>query len=288
MDENAWLQVAPGVFQRRYGALDVSIVVIEGADGLMLVDTLSSPGEADEMLSDVAGRFDAPIRWVVNTHAHYDHTFGNQRLGPASSIAAPIFGHAQIEGHFTEHEAPRLAAYLTDPSREPDRDWHEVVLTPPTHPVAERISIDIGGREVHLLPLPPAHTNTDLALFIPDQRVWIVGDLVEESGPPMYGSGSFPLDWPHVLRSLSEQMQDGDLVIPGHGRVVDREFVGRQAVDLALIASRIVEAETLGLDTSAALARYSDWPFPSAGLTFAFDRVLAPAQRNDASGPSGS
>jgi len=281
MSENAWIQVAPGIFQRRYGTLDVSVVVIEGSDGLMLVDTLSSPGEADAMLADVAARFDAPIRWVVNTHAHYDHTFGNQQLGPQSAHNAVIFGHARLERHFTEHEAPRLAAALADPSREPDRDWHDVVLTPPTHPISQRTSVDIGGRSVQLIPLPPAHTDTDLALFIPDQRVWILGDLVEESGPPMFGSGSFPIEWPTVLAWLARQMKEGDLVVPGHGRVVDREFVGRQSADLALIAERIVEANALGLSTAEALERHTDWPFPVEGLRFAFDRVLSQTSQHN-------
>lgn len=282
MSENQWIPVATGVFQRRYGALDVSVVVIEGTHGLMLVDTLSSPGEADALLADVAERFDTPIRWVVNTHAHYDHTFGNQRLGPQSALNAEIFGHAQIERHFAEYEAPRLDAYLVDPGREPNREWHGVVLTPPTHPVADLLRVDLGGREVHLVPLPPAHTDTDLVLFVPDQRVWILGDLVEESGPPMFGSGSFPLDWPGVLASVHEQMEEGDLVVPGHGRVIDRGYVGRQAADLALIAERIVEARTLGLSSVEALASYTDWPFPVDGLRFAFDRVLSPSERHDA------
>jgi glyoxylase-like metal-dependent hydrolase (beta-lactamase superfamily II) len=50
----------------------------------------------DARWTEVAIRFSSPIRWVVNTHAHFDHSFGNQRFGPASELDVPIFGHRNI------------------------------------------------------------------------------------------------------------------------------------------------------------------------------------------------
>jgi glyoxylase-like metal-dependent hydrolase (beta-lactamase superfamily II) len=269
-----WTEIATGVHQRRYDPLDVSVVVIDGEDGLLLVDTRCDPAEADELIAEVAIRFFSPIRWVVNTHAHFDHSFGNQRFGPASELDVPIFGHQNIERHYAEFEAPRLEAYRADPSREPDRTWHDVVLTPPTREVSERTSIDIGGRVVELIPLAPGHTDTDIALLVPDARLWILGDIVEESGPPMYGSGSFPLGWPEVLATLLDEMHPSDIVIPGHGRVVDRAFVAAQADHLKLVADRIRDADSRSISTAEALGEHDDWPFPVGGLVPAFDRGL--------------
>jgi glyoxylase-like metal-dependent hydrolase (beta-lactamase superfamily II) len=271
----SWTEIATGVHQRRYEPLDVSVVAIDGKDGLLLVDTRCDPTEADELIAEVAIRFASPVRWVVNTHAHFDHSFGNQRFGPGSELDVPIYGHRNVRRHYTEFEAPRLAAYLADPSREPDRNWQDVVLTPPTHEVSERDSIDIGGRVVELVPLAPGHTDTDIALLVPDARLWILGDIVEESGPPMYGSGSFPLGWPEVLDSLLDEMHPFDIVIPGHGRVVDPAFVEAQASGLRLIADRIREASARNLTTAEALHEHDDWPFPVDGLVPAFDRGLS-------------
>ena len=201
-------------------------------------------------------RFDRPVRWVVNTHAHFDHTFGNQVFGPGTATDASIHGHANIAAHFAEYEEPRLAAWREDPTRESGRHWHGVRLTPPTHPVGSPTTLDLGGRIVELLPQPPAHTDTDLVVFAPAERVWIVGDLVEESGPPMYGSGSFPLQWPGVLAALAASMAPRDLVVPGHGRVVDRAFVAHQAGQLQLVADRIRAAHDDGLTAAEALARH--------------------------------
>lgn len=268
-----WLTVAPGIHQRRYDPFDISIVVIEGADGLLLVDTRVQPSEAEQLAADIAARFVRPVRWVVNTHAHFDHTFGNQVFGPSSATDAAIYGHARIAAHFAEFEGPRLAAWRADPAREPDRQWHDVEITAPTHPIDRRVELDLGDRIVELRPQPPAHTDTDLVLFVPDARVWLLGDLIEESGPVMYGSGSFPLGWPGVLDALADEMQPSDRVVPGHGRVVDRSFVERQASELRLIADRFRAAHDAGLTAAEALAAYADWPIPVDGLVGAVERA---------------
>lgn len=270
-----WTTVARGIHHRRGGPFDLSVVVIEGDDGLLVVDTGAEPGEGEEILADVRSRFDRPVRWVVDTHAHFDHTFGNQAFGPGSTTDAEIHGHAAIARHFERYEGPRLAAWRADRAREPERRWDDVRLVAPTHPVERMRRLDLGGRVVELRPQPPAHTDTDLVLLAPAERVWILGDLVEESGPPMYGSGSFPLGWPAVLDRLVDEMLPGDLVIPGHGAVVDRGFVAHQARVLRSIADRFVAAHDAGLGAAEALAAHDDWPVPVGGLVGAVERAYA-------------
>ncbi|MET4159459.1 MBL fold metallo-hydrolase [Agromyces sp. PvR057] len=268
----AWITVADGVHQRRGGPFDLSVVVVEGADGLLVVDAGADPAEGAEILADIRSRFDRPVLGLVNTHAHFDHTFGNQVFrAPATEV--PIHGHAAIARHFERYEAPRLAAWRLDPSREPGRAWADVELVPPTHPIEAPVELDLGGRTVHLLPQPPAHSDTDLVLFVPEVRVWVLGDLVEESGPPMYGSGSYPLAWPVVLGALGARMREGDLVVPGHGAIVDRAFVARQAGMLGLIAERLAQAYSRGLSVDAALAAHAEWPVPPEGLIGAVERA---------------
>jgi glyoxylase-like metal-dependent hydrolase (beta-lactamase superfamily II) len=270
-----WTTVARGIHQRRGGPFDLSVVVVEGDDGLLVVDSGADPDEGEEILADLASRFGRPIVGLVNTHAHFDHTFGNQVFGPGSSTDAPIHGHAGIARHFERYEGPRLAAWRADPTREPGRRWADVRLLPPTHPVDRPARLDLGHRIVELRPQPPGHTDTDLVLFAPAERVWIVGDLVEESGPPMYGSGSYPLGWPGVLEQLVAEMRPGDLVVPGHGSVVDRAFVARQAGELGTIADRFVAAHHQGLGAAEALAAHADWPVPVDGLVGAVERAYA-------------
>jgi glyoxylase-like metal-dependent hydrolase (beta-lactamase superfamily II) len=231
---SAWNEVSDRVYQRRYDPLDISVSVVAGEDGLLLVDTRCNPREADEVRSDVAALSSLPIRWVANTHAHYDHSFGNQRFPDAE-----IFGHHLTAKHFAEYEQPRLAAWAADPSAQPQYGWHGVELTPPTVPVSAVQELDLGNRPVRLHPLSPGHTDTDLVVEIPDAATWLVGDILEQSGPPMYGSGSFPLDWPGVLDRLAESISPGDVLIPGHGSPIDRAFLLDQATVLHIVADGI-------------------------------------------------
>lgn len=234
----SWTEIAEGVFHRRYDPLDISICLVRGTDGLLLVDTRCNPTEAEEIAADAALVSDQPIRWVVNTHAHYDHTFGNQRF----AVGAAIYGHHLIPAHFAAYESPRLNAWAANPQAQPEHDWRGVDLTPPTRLVSSPTTVDIGGREVRLLPLAPGHTDTDLVLHVPDADVWIVGDVIEESGPPMYGSGCFPFGWPGVLEGLAALIGEDAVVVPGHGRPVRRDFVRAQAGTLRIIANEITES----------------------------------------------
>lgn len=281
MSGTAWNLVAPGVFQARYDPMDVSIIAIVCDSGVVLVDTRSSPAEADEIIADVRDVFALPVVAVVNTHAHYDHTFGNQRFG-----SLPLYGHALIPRHFAQYEAPRLAAQQSNPAGEPDKDWADVALTPPNRLVEGPMTVEVGGRVIELLPLAPGHTDTDLAILLPDQRVWILGDVIEESGPPMYGSGSFPLQWATVLERLLKRIEPGDLVIPGHGNVVDRGFVERQMRDLQHVADRIHTSWVNHLSIEEAVLAFPESSWPLHMLTPAFTRGYRELAAAEADTPS--
>ena len=58
-----------------------------------------------------------PVRWVVNTHAHFDHTFGNARFGPDSDLGAPIYGHERVPAHLDAYERPMLAELIAARAR---------------------------------------------------------------------------------------------------------------------------------------------------------------------------
>lgn len=261
-----WNEVADGVFQRRYDPLDVSVCVVRGAAGLLLVDTRSSHRQADEILRDLRVFGDAAVRWVVNTHAHYDHTFGNARFGPGSQVGAPIYGHRRVPRHLDEYERPMLAEWIAR-RVEPVGEWREVVVTPPTELVDEHAAIDLGDRRVELRHLGRGHTDNDLLVHIPDAGAWLAGDLVEESGPPMYGSGSFPLEWPATVGAFTELIDVGATVVPGHGAPVGRAFVVEQRARLQQVADLIVELHGGGVSADDALAQgRGRWPFPEDGL----------------------
>jgi glyoxylase-like metal-dependent hydrolase (beta-lactamase superfamily II) len=262
---SAWTEVADGVFRRRYNPLDVGICVIRGADGLLLVDTRSSHREADQIRTDLV-ELDRPVRWVVNTHAHFDHTWGNARFGPGSDLDLPIYGHELVPAHLEQYERPLLAELVADDD-ERRQEWREVVITAPTVLVGQQATLDLGDRLVELRHLGRGHTDNDLILHLPDVDVWLAGDLLEESGPPCYGSGSFPLDWPDTIGRLLELIGADDVVIPGHGAVIDRKYAAAQHLSLQETADLIRDLYAAGVPAEVAIAEGGDrWPFPAEGM----------------------
>lgn len=254
----SWREVASGVFVKPFGSDAVNVCAIVGPMGVTVVDTGSSLAEAHRIVKDLTTRFSVPIVGAINTHAHYDHSFGNCVF---AALGIPIIGHHRIPAHYDAFEGPRLAAWQADPAREPDKDWETVVLTPPSVLIEERTTLTSIGREIQCLPIARGHTDTDLAVFVPDVRVWMFGDVIEESAPPMFGSGSFPLDWPAALEELLRRVQATDVIIPGHGSVVDYGFATRQATEIAAVSEAIRNAWTAGMSVEDTLATVRlRWP----------------------------
>jgi glyoxylase-like metal-dependent hydrolase (beta-lactamase superfamily II) len=270
-----WNEIVTGVFSRQYPEDDITVTVVRGTRGLLLVDTGSSPTEAARIDADLKQL--GEVRWVVNTHAHYDHTFGNQHFTAGSNSGVQIYGHHLLAAHLDEYEGPRLAAWRAGSSSEPSRDWNDVVITPPTHPIRERSWLDLGDRTVELIPLNRGHTDGDLVIRVPAPSeglgdTWIVGDVMEEPGPPMYGSGCFPMRWPQTLATLLEEIGEHDLIVPGHGRPVLRAFGNSQLAVLKATAALIRQHYRAGHDVDQALAVPDEWAYPVAALRLAVQR----------------
>jgi glyoxylase-like metal-dependent hydrolase (beta-lactamase superfamily II) len=261
-----WTELADGVFRQRYNPLDIGIVVIRGADGLLLVDSRSSHREADQIRDDLA-ELDGDLRWLVNTHAHFDHAWGNGRFGPGSDLDLPIYGHERMPAFLDELGRPMLARLIADDEEGRGEEWSEVVLTSPTVLVGDEATLDLGDRLVELRHLGRGHTDNDLVLHLPDVDLWLAGDLLEESGPPCYGSGCFPLEWPGTVGHLLDLVQPGDVVLPGHGAVIDREYAAGQQLQLQQTADLIRELYGAGVPVDDAVFEgYERWPFPVDGM----------------------
>ncbi|MDM7856260.1 MBL fold metallo-hydrolase [Cellulomonas alba] len=271
----SWNEIVPGVYSRRYERDDLTMTVVRGERGLLLVDSGSSPAMAARIAADLQPL--GEVRWLINTHAHHDHTFGNQYFASGSQRGVRIAGHHRLSAHLDAYERPRLAAWREGTGSEPARDWADVVITAPDDPIARRSWVDLGDRAVELIPLEPGHTDGDLVIRVPagagsSGDAWIVGDVMEEPGPPMYGSGCFPMRWPQTLASLLDEIGERDVIVPGHGRPVGRAFGVAQLGLLESTAALIRRHHAAGHDIARALASPDEWPQPTDALRLAVER----------------
>ncbi|MGH3423754.1 MAG: MBL fold metallo-hydrolase, partial [Nocardioidaceae bacterium] len=186
-----WTRLADRCFARRYESFDLTVAVVVGDEGLLVVDSRASLAEGRELLADVRALSDLPVRALVNTHQHYDHTFGN-----AAFEGVPVVAHESLLETLPGH-ADRTRAECRRAQGDPRRTaTAETPLRLPDTTFASVWAVDLGDCYVELVHPGRGHTSGDVVVSIPGSGVVVVGDLVEQSGPPSYGDDSWPLEWP--------------------------------------------------------------------------------------------
>lgn len=185
--------------------------------------------------------------------------------------ALPIHAH-EVAAERTVLAGERIQAEY---ARQPE-DVHaaEVMATrivPADHVFSISRTIDLGDRAVELSYHGRGHTGGDAIAHVPDAEVTVMGDLIEESAPPVYGPDSFPLDWPATVAGIEPSLTGNTVVVPGHGAVVDRDFVRRQARGLTRVATMIKELHAADVSVEVALES-NEWPWDPAVLRHAVER----------------
>lgn len=265
-----FVEIAERVWVARQEWYDLNVTLIGGSAGLLVVDTQASARAARAIVDDVRALGVGAVTAVVNTHEHFDHTFGNGAFREAYG-RIPIHAH-EVAAERTVSAGERIKrlfdAELDDPHRP---DVLETEIVPADRTFSSVGVLDLGDRQVELVHPGLGHTEGDLVVRVPDADVVLAGDLVEESGPPGFGGDCHPLEWPGTLDVVLNLVGRDTVVVPGHGALVDRDFVEQQRQDVAITAQTIRDLAAAGVPRERALAE-GEWPFPRDALTQAVDR----------------
>lgn len=257
-----WTEIGTGVFVRRHQSLDLNVGAVVCGDGLLVIDTRANHVQAAEMVESLRKISRLPVRWVINTHHHWDHTFGNQVFPDAA-----IWGHDRCVKAMRLHgETMRTQVKALAPDQAATLD--AVVITPPSFTFATTATVTFGGTAVEMRYLGRGHTDNDIAISLPERNVLFAGDLIEEGAPPSFND-SFPLDWPETVAALLPLA--GGAVVPGHGAIVDNGFVARQLDELQIVARLARERFADGMTPE--VAGEMSGPYSSQVLASAFVRA---------------
>ena len=263
----ALVEVAAGVYVLRYPVLDVNTTLIVGDEVAAVVDTLSTDAQARELLDEIRRVTHLPLV-LINTHHHFDHCFGNRVLAEASPGCA-IWAHEATAMTLRE-DGHRWQRAWCDEYREtmPEfaQELGQVSMRPPDRTVHTESTMDIGGRTLLLRHLGRGHTDGDLVVIVSDTSTVVAGDLVEEGAAPSF-EDSYPIAWPDTVAALLNHITAQTTVIPGHGALVDHQFVQEQHSQLTELAWLIRAGHADGAPPEAVAAKA---PFdPDAALVAA-------------------
>jgi cyclase len=246
-------EVADGVFA--YVQMDGSwglnnAGILRGSRGAVLIDTSFTARRARRLADTVAQLTPLPVRTVINTHHHGDHTYGNF-----------VFPEATVIAHERCREAV-LSTGLATTNMFPEVEWGAIEIVAPFVTFSDRLSVFVDDLKVELVEMgPAAHTTNDIVAWIETERVLFSGDLVLHGATPfvLMGSVSGAL---HVLDRL--RSFDSRLIVPGHGAVCGPETIDDQASYLRLVQETAAAAAAQGLSALEAardcdLGRFAAW-----------------------------
>jgi glyoxylase-like metal-dependent hydrolase (beta-lactamase superfamily II) len=288
-----FVEVADRCWVARFAWLDVNVGLVGGDRGLLVVDTHASEVEARRVVEQVRQLGAGEVVGIVNTHQHFDHSFGNVTFLEEYG-APPVFAHEEaaaglaVSGPALQEEA---RGYAEDPQTDEDRDpamrqrHRDIAATRialPTETFSSARVVDLGDRPVELVHPGRGHTAGDCVVRVPDADVLFAGDLVEESalrnGVPGYGDDCWPMDWPATLDLVVGLLTPASTVVPGHGLPVQRDFVEQQRGAIGVVAETIRDLATRGVPVADALGA-AEWPYPAEELRHAVERGYAQLPR---------
>ena len=234
-------KIAGGVYYATGGFGSNNIVIVNDQD-VLVVDDGTTPAAARAFLADIRTITSKPVRTVVNTHFHYDHTDGNSVFGPEVEIIAHDYVRTAITTFDVLNREPFVTSQKTAvPARieslkkqlpgetnpvkklvvqkelaaaeDTLRQLSEIKPTPPNVTYSSKMVLHKGGREIQLLFLGRGHTGGDTVVFLPKERIVCTGDLMESRLAYM-GDAYFD-EWVATLEALKKL--DFGVVLPGHG-----------------------------------------------------------------------
>ncbi|WP_245593828.1 MBL fold metallo-hydrolase [Comamonas badia] len=181
------------------------------SDSVVVVDALGSPAAAERFVAEIRKVTPRKISTVILTHYHADHIYGLQVF---KALGAKIIAQqAAREYLYSETARLRLQASRTELAPWIDE---KTELVPADQWITGPTKLTVGDTEIQLLPVGPAHTADDVAVWLPQRKTLYCGDLVFRGRIPYVGDA----DSGHWIQSLDELLKLGvQVVVPGHGDI---------------------------------------------------------------------
>lgn len=270
-------ELAPGIFlftTPGYGdvGLDGNSIAVLSRDGVLVFDTNGTPGASAAVLTEIRELTDQPVRWIVNSHWHWDHWYGTETyqrafadvrvvsheknrqlmMGPALEFNRP-FLNEQLPGYIQNME--KRAAEKPDlaPLLAADKAFYEqkknVRLVFPNVTFSDRLAIELGERHIEVLNYGRGVTPGDTFAYLPKEKILLLGDLIVN--PITFALSGYPTEWLRVLERVDAL--DATTIVTGHGAPLHDKVLLRATMDVFRVLLREGKAaKAKGLDPDQA------------------------------------
>lgn len=278
-------QVGPGVYAAIDGPEHKSIAnagFVIGDDGVLVIDSLFTAEAAEALVSEIRRLTPKPIRYVVNTHYHVDHTGGDQVLREAGAV---IIAHKNVRGWvradnlnlFGDRTTPELKARIE-------------ALALPDLTTDKYLTIWLGSRKVEVKTVL-GHTGGDLIVSVPDAKILFAGDMLWRKVAPNLIDGSVE-QWSATAADFISGSDAAEIrFVPGHGDVASSKDVEEFRSYLLELSRLVGEGRKAGLKGEALVqdvapkmrAKYPDWTISdrsiAAEIRYMNDELAGTKQR---------
>jgi glyoxylase-like metal-dependent hydrolase (beta-lactamase superfamily II) len=217
--------------------------IVIGRDGILVIDTLISAKEGQRFLADIRKITDKPIKYVVNTHTHLDHAFGNCVFAKLGAVVISHDADRRFLEKIGEGTLKNVANYGLKPE---DMVGTEIVL--PSLTFSDRMTIDLGGETVELIRTAPSHTAGSVIVYLPAKKLVFAGDILFTDFHPFLADGDFS-GWSKSIDALLAM--DVEKIIPGHGPLSTKKDLADMKAYLTLFDAKARELAANSQDADA-------------------------------------
>ncbi|OGP32612.1 MAG: hypothetical protein A2073_07455 [Deltaproteobacteria bacterium GWC2_42_11] len=234
------------------GAANSGFVVTN--EGVVVIDTQGLKELSILLKNKIKENTDKPVAFVINTHYHGDHTFGNQYFKEAKEIIS----HDNTKKNLIEKKEPHERQFKKFFG---EKSLEGFELTLPTKTFTNTLSMRIGNKSFELVCLGVGHTDGDIIVYLPTERLIFAGDLLYTERLPWVNDGNIK-NWKEVLRKIG--WFEADTYVPGHGKVAGKKRLKEFEGYLSDLTEEVKKLKKQGMNAeevakNISLSKYKNW-----------------------------
>ena len=233
-----------------------NIGVLIGNDGIILVDDQFAP-LSEKIKKSIATLSDKPIKFIINTHFHFDHSDGNKTLGGEGVI---IVAHENTRKRLTTDQM--ISIFNVDQKAYPYDALPKITF-------AESVTLNMNGETVQVFHVKNAHTDGDAIIFFKESNVVHTGDVFVRYGLPFIDqlNGGNIDGMIKAIEELLMQVNDDTKIIPGHGKISTKKDLEDYKIMLKIVRDKVA----LEMKNGKTMDQIMDLD-PAKGYNHVFDR----------------